>query len=94
MRYLIGLNWVLLAASTTMATVLSVVLLMYWVYRDEPIIQASFDSLLTQTAMFTGLALLAAAATQSLRKRWPAYWGLQICLLLAITATVSFYLPE
>ncbi len=94
MRYLLGLNFVLLAASTTMALVLSVVLLIYWVYRDEAIIQASFSSLLTHTGIFTGMVLVTGLATQSLRKRWSGYWGLQLILLAALTLVIVYYLPE
>ena len=94
MRYLQALNWLLLAASTTMGLVLSVVLLIFWVYRDEPIIQLSFDSLLTQCGMFVGLALLAALSAQALRKRWPGFWFGQLLLFLAVTGTVQYYLPD
>ena len=94
MRYLMGFNYLLLAASGTMALVLSVVLLIYWVYRDEVIIQASFDSLITHTTLFTGMTLLTALATQSLRKGWPGFQVLQACLLLALAAVVRFYLPD
>lgn len=94
MRYLLGFNWLMLAASATMALVLSVVLLIYWVYRDEPIIQASFDSLLTQTGMFAGMTLLCAGAAESLRRRWPAFWIWQGMMFAALYAVVLFYLPD
>ncbi len=94
MRYLMGFNYLILAASTTMALVLSVVLLIYWVYRDEPIIQASFESLSVQTGIFISLALFSGLATQALRKRFTAYWLLQAGLLMALIAVVNFYLPE
>lgn len=94
MRYLLGLNWLLLAASSTLALVLSVVLLIYWVYRDEPIIQASFDSLLQQTGMFVGYMLVCTLATWALRKRWPAFWALQILLFVGLAGIVEFYLPD
>ncbi|GEM_PF-2753509 len=94
MRYLLGFNWLMLAASTTMALVLSVVLLMYWVYRDEPVIQASFDSLRLQTSMFVGMCLLSALAAQSLRRRWPGFWLWQLLLIAALGGIVNFYLPD
>lgn len=94
MRYLIGINWFILAASSVLALVLSVVLLIYWVYRDEPVIQASFDSLQTQTGMFAGMSLLAAFATHSLRRRWTGFWFMQVLLLAALCGIVSFYLPS
>lgn len=93
MRYLLGLNYVLLAAASTMALVLSVVLLIYWVYRNEPIIQASFSSLQVQSGMFLGYALLAALATQALRKRWPAYWLAELMLFAGLAGIVNYYLP-
>lgn len=93
MRYLQGLNWVLLAAACTMTTVLSVVLLIYWVYRDEPIIQASFDSLITQCSMFFGFALITALGAQSLRKRWNGYWLIQIGQYASLALIVNYYLP-
>lgn len=93
MRYLLGINYVLLAAACTMSLVLSVVLLIYWIYRAEPIIQASFDSLLFQTLMFLGYAVLAALATQALRRRWPAYWLGQLLLLAGLAGIVNYYLP-
>ncbi len=94
MRYLLGLNFLLLAASTTMALVLSVVLLIYWVYRDEDIIQASFSSLLTHTGIFAAMVVVTGLATQSLRQRWSGFWALQLVLLVAMTLVVMFYLPE
>lgn len=93
MRYLQALNWLLLAAAAVMALTLSVVCLLFWIYREEPVMQASFPELLRQTGIFLGLTLVNGAAALSLYYRKPGFWLLQIAMLLALAATVNFYLP-
>lgn len=76
MRYLLILNLVLLAASGVIALVLGVVCFLFWVYRDEPQVAASFERLQQDTVLFAGLTALAAAAALSLRKgsAWRWFW--------------------
>lgn len=93
MRYLQILNWVLMAAATVLATVLSVVCLLFWIYRHEPIMQASFPSLLEQTLMFLGLSVVNAAAALTLHYRKPGFWLFQFLMGLAVAATLRYYLP-
>lgn len=94
MRYLQVLNWILLAAAAVMALTLSVVCLLFWIYREEPAMQASFPELLNQTAIFAGLTLVNAAAALSLYYRKTGFWLLQISMLIAVAATVNYYLPD
>ena len=93
MRYLQGLNWVLMAASFVMMLTLGVVCLLFWIYREEPIMQASFPELLKQTGIFTWMTIISSAAALSLYKRITGYWLLQIALAISVAATVNFYLP-
>lgn len=93
MRYLQIINWLLLAAASVMALTLSVVCLLYWLYREEPVMQASFPQLLEQTGIFLGLALLTGAAALSLYHRKTGFWLLQILMFGAVGATVNYYLP-
>lgn len=94
MRYLQAVNWLLLAASAVMAITLAVVCLLFWIYRDEPIMQASFPELLKQTGLFFALSLVMAASALSLHYRKKGFWLMQIVMLLAVGSTVKYYLPE
>ena len=94
MRYLQVINWLLLAASSVLATTLGVVCLLFWIYRDEPIMQASFPELLTQTGIFLGLSLVSAAAALTLHHRKTGYWFLQIALFISTAAMVNYYVPD
>lgn len=92
LRYLQILNWILLAASGVIALVLAVVCLLFWIYRDEPQIAASFERLQHDTVLFAGLTALAAAAALTLRKtgRWRWFW--QCALLAGLGGAVWYYL--
>ncbi|MDX1497337.1 MAG: hypothetical protein R3352_07270 [Salinisphaeraceae bacterium] len=94
MRFLQVINWILLAASAVMALTLSVVCLMFWIYRHEPVMQASFPELVTQTAMFLGLTLVTAASALTLHHRKTGYWILQLGMFLAVGSTVNYYIPD
>lgn len=93
MFYLQVLNWLLLAASGVLALTLSVVCLLFWVYRHEPIMQASFPEVLVHTGIFLGMSLASTLSSLTLYYRKWGYPAWQILLFLCLAATINFYLP-
>lgn len=93
MKVLQVINWLLTAAAATMAVTLGVVCLLFFIYREEPIMQASFPELLTQTSMFWGLFIVTGSAALTLHKRITGYWLFQGLMAAAVSGVVYYYLP-
>ncbi len=94
MFYLQLFNWLILAAASVLSMTLAVVCLLFWIYRTEPIMQASFPELLNQTGIFTGLALVAAVSALTLYYRKSGYWIMQLALAGCVFLTISYYIPD
>lgn len=95
MRYLQGLNWLLLAVGALMSLILSVVLLIYFLYVGEaPRLRATLPLLIETTLIFMGLAAVAAAAALGMRSHVAWRWPAQIALLAVVLSISWRYWPE
>ena len=85
MRYLLILDAALAALGAAMTVAVSYVCLVFALYRSsEPAIQRGFPGLLTVSACFLALAVIAGMATYGLVKRRRWNWAAQGVLAVAL----------
>lgn len=95
LRYLQGLNWLLLALGATFTVVLSVVVLMLYVNLDTaPQYRPQFEGTRISTLWFAAVMCSAALAVWGLRNRHVLGWPAQLLLLACVVGTVRYFLPD
>lgn len=94
LRYLQGLNWVLLAIGATFTIVLSVVSLMLFVNLSAaPRYRPEFEQTLASTGIFVFVMVAAAAAVWTHRKQHLLRWPAELLLAVAVVAVFRYFLP-
>ena len=85
MRYLLIADFALAAFGAALTIAIGFVALVFTIYRDASLkIASGLPAILTLTACFVALMLIAGAAGGLLKARKPAHWAAQALLVVAI----------
>lgn len=85
MRYLLIADFALAAFGASLTVAVGFVALVFTIYRDASLkIAAGLPAILTMTACFVALTVIAGAAGWLLKARKPAHWAAQVVLALSL----------